>query len=56
MTVYQLAQYITHQRTVKIGQPPISVNERNRRNVLATDNLSIFGLSIWHDLSRISAP
>ena len=55
-SVVQLVLSVTHQRTVNVGQLPISVNEQEHRILSATDDLSIFGLSSWRCLSRVSAP
>jgi len=37
---------VTHQRTVKVGQPPIWVDERNHRILSATGSRSVFGGSV----------
>jgi hypothetical protein len=66
-SVAQLALFVMHQHTVKIGQPPFLVNERSHRPLSSKNNLAFrvsarqinkfffLGLLVWHRFSSVSA-
>jgi len=47
----KLVLSVTHQRTVKVGKPPIQANERSHRTLSPREEPTFCALSIWRYLS-----